>query len=96
MAQVFQIALVLDGLLLALGLEGFRRRLAMLLGHRVQPNEYPSTYVGFSPWMGWLVVWTTEHRSYHDRWLSRFAWTARLAMLGVPAIVLVYVLVGES
>jgi hypothetical protein len=30
MAQALQVALVLDGLLLALGLEGFRRRLAML------------------------------------------------------------------
>jgi hypothetical protein len=74
--------------------KGFRRRLAVLMGARVRPDEYPSWNGRLSNLMGSLIVWTGEHREYGDLWLSRLAWTARFAMLGLPAIFVAFVLSG--
>jgi hypothetical protein len=37
---------------------------------------------------GLLVVWTGEHREYRDRRLTRYAWIARLTMLGLAAFIM--------
>ena len=41
---------------------------------------------------GFLVIWTGEHREYKDRTLTRYAWISRLAMLGLPAVVMLSVI----
>ncbi len=90
MEAAFKFALVFDVLVLAAGLEGYRRRLALRMGPSNGSREYPYSSTGFAPLMGWLLVWTGEHRGHHDLWLSRFAWAARIGMLGVLAIILAF------
>jgi hypothetical protein len=85
MRQLFLTAIIIDGLPLAAGLEGYRRRLSMLMGPAKGSRNYPYSYTGFAPLMGWASVWTAQHREYQDQWLKRFAWTSRAATLGLPA-----------
>lgn len=96
MAILTLAALILDVILVVVAFEAFRQRLVTLtlpratqpefplMRPRPQPNEYP-----FISGMGFLVIWTDEHREYGDRRLTRYAWVARAAMLALPIIFIV-------
>jgi hypothetical protein len=81
MANLLSLALILDVMAIAVSMECFRHRLLTFLGPHPR-REYPvySDRVG-TFFMGVLVIWTGEHREYHDRWLTGFAWAARISML---------------
>lgn len=103
MLEITAYALLFDIFLIIVASEAFRRRLVFLrypqatqpeyplMRPREPPNDYP-----FSSPRGWaatlmavVVIWSGEHRDHDDRWLTRFAWSARLAMLALPLLFVV-------
>lgn len=100
MEMVILIAVLIDVLAVAASTEAFRRRLAdlrrsqatqpeyPLMRPRSPPDEYPFSSSRSSLMFGLLVVWTGEHREYRDRRLTRYAWIARLTMLGLAAFIM--------
>ena len=93
MEKLLEIAMVVDGALFCVGLEGYRLRLAL----KTEPVQswagYPHSKNRYSRVMGWAHIWTGEHRKYNDQWLSRFAWLARATILAFPLIGMAFYLV---
>jgi hypothetical protein len=93
MEKLLEITMLADGALFWVGLEGYRRRLALKTEPVQSLSGYPHSKNRYSRVMGWFHIWTGEHRKHNDHWMSRFVWLARATLFAFPLIGVVFLLV---